>query len=88
MRDLTEIREDINAIDKELLELFARRMDCAKEVAAYKKANNIPILNEKREQEILDRVYEQGGEYGSYAREMFRKLMEFSRDLQSGIIAE
>ena len=88
MRDLAEIRENINSIDEELLKLFTRRMDCAKDVAEYKKANSLPILNEEREQEILDRVYAQGGEYGSYAREMFKKLMELSRDLQGEIIAE
>ena len=32
MRNLEEIRVDIDAIDKELIELFKRRMNCAKEV--------------------------------------------------------
>ena len=86
MRDLSEIRKDINSIDEELLKLFKRRMDCAEEVAEYKKANNLPILNESREQEILNRVYEQGGEYGEYAKELFEKLMELSRRLQNRII--
>ncbi len=53
MRDLSEIRADIDAIDDELITLFKRRMDCAKEVGYYKKERGIPVLNQQRENEIL-----------------------------------
>lgn len=82
MKDLTEIRTEIDSIDNELLELFKRRMDCSKAVAEYKEANNIPIFNAQREEEILNSVEQKGGEYGEYARELFKKIMELSRDLQ------
>ncbi len=86
MRDLNEIRLEINEIDEKLLQLFKRRMDCSKAVADYKIANNIPVLNEKREKEILDRVEENGGEYGEYARKFFSDIMEISRTLQYNVI--
>ena len=54
MRDLKEIRKDIDKIDNQLIELFKQRMDCARDVGIYKQANNIPVLNEGRENEILD----------------------------------
>ena len=62
MRDLSEIRAEINEIDDELIKLFTRRMDCAKDVGIYKKANDIPVLNRQRENEILDEVQSKGGE--------------------------
>lgn len=86
MRNLQEIREEINAIDKELIQLFKRRMDCAKDVGYYKKANNIPILNQDRENEILDKVAVDGGEYGNSARLLYSNIMELSRALQHNII--
>ena len=86
MRELSEIRKDIDKIDSELLRLFIKRMDCAKEVGRYKKANDIPILNQKREDEILDEVEQKGGEYGNYARLMYTNLMELSRALQYNIV--
>ena len=86
MRDLPEIRKDIDAIDNQLIELFKRRMNCAKEVACYKTEHNIPILNQQRENEILADVEAKGGEYGAAAKELFAKLMELSRDLQHDII--
>ena len=86
MRDLPEIRKDIDRIDNELIALFRERMDCAKEVGNYKKANNIPVLNRQREEEILADVQQKGGEYGSYARLLFSNIMELSRALQHNII--
>lgn len=86
MKDLGEIRIEIDKIDTELIELFKKRMDCAKAVGLYKKENNIPVLNQNRENEILDNVEEKGGEYGSHARLLFSNIMELSRALQHNIV--
>lgn len=86
MKDLGEIRIEIDKIDSELIELFKKRMDCAKAVGLYKKENNIPVLNQNRENEILDNVEEKGGEYGSHARLLFSNIMELSRALQHNIV--
>lgn len=86
MQNLSEIREQIDTIDKELIELFKKRMDCAKAVGYYKKENKVPVLNEKRENEILDAVEEKGGEYGAHARLLYSNIMELSRALQHNIV--
>lgn len=86
MKDLSEIRREINEIDEQLVELFRRRMDCSKAVAEYKISNNIPVLNADREREILDSVERRGGEYGSYARLLYTNIMELSRALQHGMM--
>lgn len=86
MKDLSEIRVEIDKIDNELIELFKKRMDCAKAVGIYKKANGIPVLNQQRENEILDNVEARGGEYGPHARLLFSNIMELSRALQHNIV--
>ena len=86
MRDLSEIRKEIDEIDNQLIDLFKRRMDCAKEVGFYKKERGIPVLNREREDEILESVQEKGGEYGTSARLLFANIMELSRALQHNII--
>ena len=50
--DLKEIRNEIDAIDSQLVELFEKRMDTVRKVAEYKLENNMPIFNSKREQEL------------------------------------
>ena len=42
--DLTEIRQEIDGIDQELVRLFCARMNLSAQVADYKKANNLPIF--------------------------------------------
>lgn len=86
MKDLKEIREEIDRVDSELIALFKQRMDCAKAVGNYKKEHGIPVLNEQREREILDDAERRGGEYGAAARLLFSNLMELSRAIQHNII--
>ena len=50
MNNLDEARIKINEIDKELIDLFKRRMELSKEIGLYKFENNLPILDEKREE--------------------------------------
>lgn len=87
--NLDEIRKQIDELDVQILELFCKRMDLVKGVAAYKIENEMPVLRPEREQAILDKVSNQAGEeYGSYAVRLFSSLMEVSRQLQHQIIKE
>lgn len=86
MRNLEEIRQEINEIDEKLIKLFTRRMDCARDVGLYKKVNDVPILNTAREEEILREMMARGGEYGFEAQLLFRNIMELSRALQHNIV--
>ena len=82
--DLTEIRQEINRVDDQLVKLFVERMELAGKVADYKREHNMPIFVPAREREILKKVAEQAGpEYGSYARLLYSTLMDLSRSHQS-----
>lgn len=54
--DLSEIRQKIDAIDDDILELFLRRMELANDVAKYKAANNMVVFQRDREKFIIDNV--------------------------------
>lgn len=80
---LAPVREEIDAIDKQLLPLFIERMKCSKKVADIKIANNIPVLNPEREKIILDRVRaEAGDEFGAAAADFYSAIMSISREYQ------
>ena len=82
--DLSQIRQEIDAIDSELVKLFCQRMDLAAQVADYKKANNLPILVPARERAILQSVAEQAGpEMANYTRVLYSMLFELSRSYQA-----
>ena len=82
--DLNELRNEINSIDEEILNLFLRRMDVAAQVADYKREHNLPIYQPQREREILKKVADQAGpDMGGYARVLFSMLMELSKSAQN-----
>ena len=49
MRDLTEIRQQIDQIDQKMLALFKERMGCSVEVAEYKRGTGKAIYDPVRE---------------------------------------
>lgn len=53
MRELSEIRVDINAVDEQIRSLFLKRMSLALEVAQTKAQTNDKILKPEREAEII-----------------------------------
>lgn len=54
MKDLKDIREEINEIDAKMRELFIKRMNAAAEVAEYKSAHGLPILDKERESRVIE----------------------------------
>lgn len=79
---LNDIRGKINEIDDQLLPLLMRRMDAAGKVAGIKREAGIPVLDARREQQILDRIRERGGAYGNALQGVYAAMMEASRTLQ------
>ena len=55
MSSLDEARKKINEIDKEMARLFEERMKAVLEVLKYKKEHNLPVFDEKRELELIER---------------------------------
>lgn len=84
--DLLDLRNEIDELDDELVPLLLKRMDVSRRVAEYKVANGIPVLNEKREQEVLELVAKDCGEQGEAMKTVFSSIMDASRALQHKII--
>ncbi|MCF0120053.1 MAG: chorismate mutase [Oscillospiraceae bacterium] len=53
---LSALRRDIDEIDSELVKLFARRMRICGEIGRIKRERGLPIDDEKREIEVVDRA--------------------------------
>lgn len=83
MKDLLEIREQINNIDNQIIELWKERMALSLEVAKYKKENHIPILDSKREAELLNRIGDMAGDdLEVYSRVLYDTIMTVSKSYQ------
>jgi len=61
---MEKMRQQINQLDDELLQLIGQRMKVADKIGQYKKDNNITILQTNRWNAILERAYERGDKLG------------------------
>ena len=85
--DLQELRTQIDEIDRSLVALFVRRMALSEQVAAFKKARALPVLDMQREQEKLQSVAAQAPkELDSDVRSLYDRIMELSRHRQLALL--
>ncbi len=85
MNNLTQARNEINEIDKEMAELFERRMKAVEAVAAHKKSVGMPIRDEKREREVVARncEYIEDSVIKEYYVNFINETMKLSSSYQS-----
>ena len=90
-KSLQELRGMLDAIDTDVLDLFARRMETVTDIAAHKRQNQVRIRDLKRERSILkdrgDRAEALGLPAGG-VESIWRLLMLMSRDKQAALRAE
>lgn len=88
--DLSELRVQIDAIDKDIVELYERRMDICRQVAAYKIENGKKVFDKVREEEKIARVKSlTHNAFNSVGiQELFEQIMSMSRKLQYQLLAE
>ena len=72
---LEKLRQQINHLDDELIQLLGQRMKIADKIGEFKRNNNITILQTNRWNEILQRAFKQGGKVG-LSKEFITKYLD------------
>lgn len=87
MRELQDIRRDIDRVDEEILRLYRERLKLSEEVYAVKKQSDIQVLDSKRENEKLDKIsaLALNEEEAMRFRNLFSYIMKESRDVQQSL---
>ena len=86
---INELRQRIDSIDNELVELFRRRMDVSREIAQCKKAEGRKVYDGAREREKLAEIAEKSGEdMREYSTILWSLLMDLSKTYQERLSAE
>ena len=89
MEDLQTLRQDIDAIDRQMVELFRRRMDVTHRVGEYKRAQGIPVLDQERERQVLQNKGELAGEELRPAViTLYQTIMALSRRQQRDLMGQ
>lgn len=87
---LDTIREEIDSLDRQLSELLQKRLDLVSRVAEYKRQSQTEVLDEAREQRVLDNVLSvvKNPDYNDSIRATFESIMAHSRDYQKKRLSE
>ncbi|HIB3250448.1 TPA: chorismate mutase [Enterococcus faecium] len=82
---LETLRQKIDTIDRELVALLEKRMDTVTKIGQVKKEGNKAVYDEKREQQVLDKVAKllKNKGYKETITDIYVDLMKHSREYQN-----
>ncbi len=81
--EIQELRKEIDEIDRQIVNLYCRRMETAVRIGEEKRKRGLPVRDAERERELLDRVGNMAGkENENGVRALFSLLMAQSRSCQ------
>lgn len=88
--DLTELRAQIDNIDRQIVELYEQRMEVSGQVAEYKIETGKKVFDKAREEEKIQKVKSlTHNDFNSYGvEELFEQIMAMSRKLQYQMLTE
>ena len=87
--DINDYRKQIDEIDDQMVDLFARRMAVASEIARYKQEKGLPVLDAGRERAKLNDVCAKApAELRDYTSVLYSSLFELSRSYQSQLMPQ
>ena len=79
---LDELRTEIRGIDREIVELIARRTYVADTIAQVKDEQGLPTTDEQQEQAVMDRAGENAERFdvdANLVKAIFRLLIELNK---------
>lgn len=91
MKELKPYRDRIDAIDDQIVDLIAQRLDIIREVGALKAEKNIAPVLPDRVDEVRERCAARGAAKNVDAglmRDLYSRLIKFSCDLEEKIISK
>lgn len=90
MKELQELRQELDQLDREIVALFEKRMAIARQVAQYKLAHGLPVLDQSREAQVIAsrEAMLSDASLAPSVRALFEAIMALSRQEQEALIRE
>lgn len=81
--ELSAIRQQIDQLDDQLIDLFRQRLKLVEQVATIKAEKKLPLLDPQREREIINRLTQaQNDTFAGYTQKLLTTIFELSRTHQ------
>lgn len=79
--DLDRLREQLDHIDQQILELISKRMEVVKKVGEYKLKHNLPMLDENRKKIMIENRIEKGKKLNlptNFVRSLYKQIHDLA----------
>ncbi|UPM44130.1 chorismate mutase [Halocatena salina] len=79
---LEQLRDEIETIDREIVELIAQRTYVAESIASVKRKRGLPTTDESQEQQVMERAGENAARFdvdANLVKAIFRLLIEINK---------
>lgn len=89
LNHIDDLRQNIDELDEELLDLLGKRMNIATQIGEYKKRNNISILQTSRWNEIMEQSMKKAAAHDlseSFTNKLLRAVHQESIDRQEKVM--
>ncbi len=88
MKDLKTCREEIDAIDQQMIALFEQRMNIAKDVVTYKLVHDMTVFQADREAQVVEKNVNRlhNETLKDYAKLFIQNMMNISKSYQTTFI--
>jgi chorismate mutase len=80
MREIKELRGDIDEVDKGILRLLEKRVKIAKKIGAIKRRRGLPIKDHSREEELVSEVTSKTSLDQKFVKKIFKTIIDYCRE--------
>jgi len=87
-KTLDELREEIDSLDHELLQILAKRMSAVKEIGDLKNVQGLPVIDEKRYEEVVKAITEKAKSFHlseDFIKKLFEAIHEHAVEIQKKV---
>ena len=83
MKNLENLRAEVDLIDEELNKLFIKRLEVVEQIREEKKLKKIDVLDKNREDIIFVKLKSKTPEeYFKYSKDLFQNILRISKQFQ------
>ena len=90
MVDLQDLRNEIDSIDRQMTELFEKRMEISRKVAEYKISTGKKVFDKEREKKVIEKAKDMThNDFNRHGiEELFQQIMAISRKRQYQLLTK
>jgi chorismate mutase len=77
---IEQLREKIDKVDSKIVQLLEERVDLVKKIGEAKRKHDLPIVDQRRESEVLIKVTQKTKLNQAFVKKIFESIIVYCRE--------